>query len=292
MEGVYCILDACSVVNLINIDDESDYLIKKLKNCNIFLCQKVFKEVNKSVYEKLEKRKNYEKISKELENNLRSDIEKKLTYFRRHQVFDETISHDLKPDIFHKVHELTGYHKENGEFFSTVLALYLSRESFIKVFFYTDDYPAHSEFSKFYFLQQIGYIEDTSDLLLLLYRIDENFKKRDLIKILSSLYSEYISQVKILSDKLNDCFGQLKPRDKKGKENLYFLISKFQKLDFTNIRAARDYFFNKGKKYKNICLLLEKYDSVFELETNRSQNLLIKIEKLKQDLGKTEIFKI
>ena len=45
------ILDACTIINLLHID-EDDFLLKKLKESKFNVCRKVFEETNKNVFNK------------------------------------------------------------------------------------------------------------------------------------------------------------------------------------------------------------------------------------------------
>ena len=92
--------------------------------------------------------------------------------------------------------------KENGELSATTLALKLSRDLNNRVFFYTDDYPARQEFKDFFEYQQIGYIQDSVDLLVYLYRLKTSdfFPKKKLQNYLSLLSIEYSKEQKKIVD--------------------------------------------------------------------------------------------
>jgi len=228
MKKIACILDACTVINLIHIDDESGYLINLLSQMDIYLREKVFEEVKDNVYDKIDKLRKNEKPEAHIIKSIKKDIDQKLTIFRGKQILNEEITKDFGLDYFSRIKTLTSYEKSNGEFYSTALAVYLSRERDIKLFFHTDDSPAKDEFQLFFKFQQIGYIEDTADLLVLLYRINENLSLIALDKALSDLASEYAIEVSILEKKLR--LYQIPAKDikrmKQIKMNLDLLINK------------------------------------------------------------------
>ena len=296
MNQITCVLDACSIINLIHID-EDDFLLKKLKNVDYYLCQKVFKEVNSNVFNKLNKiRKGRELKGQEVKAR-KEEIDKTLSLFRRNQMLDNEIKHELGDDIFDQVKKLTGYYKENGEFSSAVLALFLSRckplkhnsNDFVptKLYFYTDDYPAKNEFDSFYRYQQIGYIEDSADLLVLLYRLDYDFTLKQLDKVLSSLFAEYAREVTLLEKKLRDIKNNLPvnlSRDKFCVKNLDLLIDRLHKFDFIGINEIKESFFRNKTKYTVICNLLKTYKLVFELDYT-SYNLLYKIKSVRKKVN-------
>lgn len=290
MNHIVCILDACSIINLIHIDEE-DYLVKRLiNNVEFYLCQEVFKEVNKNVYDKINNLPKERRVKINELNNKREEISKVLNVFRRNQKHDDQIRHELGNGFFDEVQDLTNYPKNNGEFYSTALALYLSRFKLIKnsqsdfvntkVFFHTDDYPAKNDFSSFYLHQQIGYIEDTADLLLLLYRLDDSFNKIQLDRFLSNLFSEYAPEVSSLEKRLRELKTELSINLRKDRNfvyNLSQLINKLDEHNFNGINENADFFFSQRRKYSKVCQLIDEYESVFELATD-SMNLLKKIQ--------------
>jgi len=295
MNQITCVLDACSIINLIHID-ENDFLLKKLKNIDFYLCEKVFKEVNINVFDKINKIRRNEELNSQVVKARKEEINKKLNQFRSNQMLDYVIKHDLGDDIFDEVRRLTGYTKYNGEFYSAVLALYLSRckplkhnsNDFIptKLYFHTDDYPAKNEFDSFYRYQQIGYIEDTADLLILIYRLDDNFTLRQLDIALNDLFSEYATEVVLLKRKLRNYKKNLPKnliRDKFFVNNLNLLIIKLENIDFNGIIDIKDGFVMNNSKYGTINKILKTYEPVFELDYT-SLNLLNKIKSIREKL--------
>lgn len=287
MSNITCVLDACSIINLIHID-EDDILIKRLKYLNIIICERVFKEVKSNAYKRLTIDQT---ISKEDKKNYIKIIDQKINIFRKYQVFDNVIINDLGNDFIDQVKELSKYSKNNGELYSSALSLYKSRLESTKLFFHTDDFPAKDEFSSFFATQQIGHIEDTSDLLLLLYSLDDNFKNKELEELLSKLQFQYTSQISILTKKLREYQvprGLLK--DFAFRKNLSYLIDGLSNYNFDRVYKIKDFFINNRRKYKVISDLLKDFDLISDLGV--SDNLVNKIIRTRKELEKLPIYKL
>lgn len=279
MSNITCVLDACSIINLIHID-EDETLLKRLKHLNILICQCVFKEVNSNVYKRLYLDQTISTIEI---NEQRKIIDQKINLFRHYQILDDNITKDLGKDIFSQVKEMSNYKKDNGEFFSSVLCLYKSRFEPTKLFFHTDDFPAKEEFSSFYKSQQIGCIEDTADLLLLLYRLDDDFKENELDELLSKLQSQYTSQVSELAKKLQSY--KIPPkllRDLDYRKNISILIRELNNYKLDSIQEIKKFFFSRVKRYKGVCSLLESFDLISDL--GGTDNLVSKIIRIRKEL--------
>ena len=182
------ILDACTIINILHIDDEDDFLFKQLKKLHIFLPQIVMDEV----YKNLRKEKVDGKKGHQIDKNigiLNSNI------YEVDKASNDEIITVVKGFVNH-------IKKENGELYATALALKLSRDFNNRVFFYTDDYPARQEFEDFFEFQQIGHIQDSVDLLVYLYRLkkSEFFPKKKLQNYLSLLSIEYSKEQKEIVD--------------------------------------------------------------------------------------------
>lgn len=300
MKQIICILDACSIINLIHID-EDDFLLKKLDEyIEYYLCETVFSEVCANVYTKIDKLRNEKKIKPEEAKERKKEIDITLSNFRQKQEKNSKIKTEFGADFFKTVKSLTNYPKNNGEFYSTALALYISRfkeinkKKFIgtKVFFHTDDYPAKEFFSSFFFEQQIGYIEDTADLLVLLYRLDETFTINQLDRYLSNLFSEYAPEVSGLHKRLQKIKSSLNlklRRDKAFIKNLDKLIYKLSEFEFFEINEPIKFFSRNSKKYPNVYDAINHYSLVLDLQSN-STGLLEKIRKVRKE--KDNVFRL
>lgn len=295
MSNITCILDACSVINLIHID-EDDFLQKKIEKLDIRINELVFKEINLNVYNKLnliDKRKSPD--SSNTKDSIKK-IEIQLTYFRSKIKLNEDLFKELGDDYFKRIGEITGYEKANGELHSTALALYLSRIESKKIFFYTDDYPAKNEFSDFFELQQIGQIKDSVDLLILLYWLDEKFTEKQLLEFLSKLFSEYAIEVSFLEKELksyleNNVDANFIRNNPDAYKNLKELINKLSNHNFSNILFHKEFFELKKQKCKIIYDIIVKYNTVFDLQ-NTSVDILLKIKNLKEKLKTKKIYKV
>jgi hypothetical protein len=294
MSNITCILDACSVINLIHID-EDDFLQKKIEKLDIKINELVFKEINSNVFNKLnliDKRKSADSATIK---DLIKRIEIQVSYYRSKIKLNEDLFNDFGTDYFERIGNETGYVKVNGELHSTALALYLSRIETKKIFFYTDDYPAKNEFSSFFEYQQIGQIKDTVDLLVLLYWIDDNFTEKQLLKLLSKLFSEYAIEVSYLEKELksyleNNVDAAFIRANQGVRDNLKELILKLSNHEFSNIIEHKEFFEQKKKNCKIINDIIKKYNTVFELQ-NTSTNILLKINEIEEKLKTKKIFK-
>lgn len=296
MKQIICILDACSVINLIHID-EDDFLLKKLNEfIEYYLCETVFNEVSANVYTKINRLRKQKKIKPDEAKERKQEINIILSNYRQKQKRDSKIKKDFGADFFNTVENLTNYSEKNGEFYSTALALYISRFKEIdetnyigtKVFFHTDDYPAKDYFSSFFLDQQIGYIEDTADLLVLLYRLDDNFTLNQLDKYLSNLFSEYASEVIALQKRLQSIKSDLNLKQRRNKEfitNLDSLIYKLSQFKFSGLQETANFFMRKKKNYPKVNEAINHYKMVLDLESN-STGLL---QKIRQTRKKKEI---
>ena len=241
------VLDTCSLLNLLRIDEEDEFLFKKLTSLNINICECVYKEA-------------FNNIDKDGFNNQQRDyISKQIPKFSK---FKRSIDEDFQNQYTDEIKKFCNYKKDNGEFCSTLLSLYMCREDQCRLYFYTDDYPAKKTFANFFIYQQIGTIGDTVDLLLFMYWIDKDFKWEKLIKYLKDLYSEYATPIKLLLNKICENKERWlinKPRDKKLYDNLCKLEVGLRDIDFDKINSGIKYFNENRTNYKEIYGLIETY---------------------------------
>ncbi len=277
---IVCVIDACSLIRLIRID-EDEFLIKRLRRLRLFITEFVFNEVRENLTSSLYK----SNLSKSDKDYFAFIWTTKLDYFRKNLIEDSVIYKDVGEDFYEQVKALSGYKKrDNGELRSVSLALYLSRLEPTKVFFHTDDFPAKTTFEPFFIFQQIGAIEDSVDLLILLYRLDDEFLDNDLDNYLSSLLNEYASEVKELRNKLEEYYEQYTGNDRQIRTNLRDLIHKLNANDFKNINVIKELLLIKKKKLPNITNVFTAYKDVFLLETPGS-NAVDKISFIRKKLN-------
>ena len=205
---------------------------------------------------------------------------------------------DLGHDYFVRISEVLRYNKNlNGELCSSAYALYLSRINSEKVFFYTDDYPAKDYFTPFFNHNQIGHIKDSVDFLLLIYWLNDNFSKRELVNLLSKLYSLYATEVTLLKKELEEHYsrkftGKFFRANKETVLKLTDLISRLDNLQLQNINELKQYFSNKNSRCFEINEILGRFPTVFDLETKSGKkNILIKIQETMKSLEINEIYK-
>jgi len=174
------VIDACTLINLLRIDEDDNFLYKHLTSLDIHISETVYNEFKTNLFKNAIDDTDKERLS----------VIFSLPDFNHHK--DDDIKRDLGKNWVEKIVSYVGHTKKaNGELFSSLLALSLSRENDMKICFYTDDFPAKDEFRDFFYIQQIGSIEDSVDLLLMLYWTEEDFPMQKLKKNLYDLKSEY-----------------------------------------------------------------------------------------------------
>jgi hypothetical protein len=277
----YCILDACTILNLLRID-EDDILLKMLFQYNISISEKVLSEVrcNKGM---------------KFKTNENKYFEEKISRFYPFSFSDD----ELKKKLGGKFNEISSFcnylKKENGELFSTALALFQSRSNKAQYYFYTDDFPAKETFSNFFEYQQIGKIQDSVDLLLFLFWTNKKFSHNDFKRFLSSLLNEEFKELKELHGKLQTIKDNLPinlRKDKSFVKNFSSLLNALQTYKFDSINSSLDFFGKNKRKYKVINTLLLKYPNVLRLSSPSSGNLANKLINTLQLIPKYEIMKV
>jgi len=255
------ILDACTIINILHIDDEDDFLFKQMKQLDIFLPPVILEEVDKN------------RRKKQVDESKEHQIDRN---FPQLYAYNENIDDYEKDGTLELIKEFTEHtKKENGELLATALALKLSREWNTKVFFYTDDFPAHKEFADYFGFQQIGQIQDSVDLLIFLYRLNkaEVFPKQKLQQYLSMLSAEY----NLLSKKIVDAAEEYKLnhvslQNKKQNKNLYYaidaIIQGFYNIDSNSFKKGIDFFRTHTQIIKEIDEIICNYsfDNIWDME--------------------------
>jgi len=152
------VLDACSAINLLHIFKNDDIFLKKVifENYHIHFTKKVLLEIDKNLFD------NKLYLVAEEKQSIR-DIKNIL--FKASPNEDKTSQKYLDT--------ITNYHKENGEFFSSALALNLSRLEKDYIFFVTDEIPARNDFGSFFNEHKIGDIISTANFLYIVYQLNE-----------------------------------------------------------------------------------------------------------------------
>lgn len=296
-----CVLDACTIVNLVCIDIElqNDFIIRKLEEYyRLNISEKVMEESIKNGNLRAGKISSLKDDSKkEIKKKIsyfKKEIEKKISHFWQFSISNKSISNDRGKNFFSRVRNLTGYNKENGEFYSTALCLNLSRFHRMPVTFYTDDKPAERDFTPFFREQQVGKIEDSIDLLVFLYWLNPDFKKNDLDNILSELYSQYAAPVNELLSEVRKYKNSRRYTNlKKIRDLLDRLEPKLDGFNFRGIRELKKSILKHKKTHPELCNILERYDEVFKLDAGQETgDFLNKIRETRQNLKEDLLFKL
>lgn len=266
------VLDACTIVNLARID-EGDFLEDKVKALKVYAVEEVLDEV----------KKHYVPSDKTSKRQLHI-----VPFWGGLNKFDN----NEVEDMLDLVRNLSDYSKRaNGELYSSALSLYLSRMEGEKVLFYTDDYPAKSDFRSCFEFQQMGYIGDSVDLLIFLYWLSPQgqFSKAELEKYLTALRGEYASKFRELQQKIERYASTLttskKALERKFEmEGLSHALSSRQPLSDT-IKKCESYFKeDKSASGKEIFKLLG--------ESKDSPEIVEKVERTLHNIDKYGIYTI
>lgn len=268
------VIDACTMINLLRIDDDDDFLYKNLKSLNMHITDTVCDEIKKNIF------KNY--LSKDEKKRLQQIVPLIEYDFKNHSFND--IINDVGDETYQKIKTFVGHtKKDNGELVSATLSLYLSRYEQSMVILYTDDFPAKKEFSNLFNLQQIGKIEDSVDLLLFLYWFKDDFTIQRLKDKLRDLISEYNFCIKEFINYIEDELPNIKQRN--IKEFFIKIKNAFYKNDMKT-------FFENIEKTKQINN--RKVNDVLDKlpDLNKKSELVIKIDKVLENLKSYHIYKI
>lgn len=176
------VIDACTLINLLRIDEDDNFLYKHLKSLDVHISETVYNETKTNIFKNA--------ISEADAKRIKTILPFFPIVFKLHQ--DEEIKKDIGIEFYEQILSYSGHTKKfNGELISSVLALVLSRREDSKVSFITDDFPAKKEFCQFFAIQQIGLIEDSIDLLLMLHWSKSDFSSKKLENALIDISAEY-----------------------------------------------------------------------------------------------------
>ena len=273
------ILDACTIINLLRIDTKDGFLFNLLKLLDLNMTSIVLEEVNCNI------QKN--PLSEEQNEYIEDTMYKFQSLFRPRQ--NDEIIKDISQDYFEKLCQFTNHTKKhNGELFSSALSLCISREKNSRVYFYTDDFPAKKQFSKYFDYQQIGVIGDSVDLLLFLYWTNTSFEQGRLKKYLQDLRSEYNTPLRKLVNKIQtrkDSFSKRQKKDRVLMEN----INKILDGCYSNSLLMNEgiSFFLDNKNYVEIKQIIKMFPDI-----NKDCLLAKKVQDIIQALLMYKIFKV
>jgi len=272
------ILDACTIINLLRIDNEDEFFFKAIGTLDIHIAKMVYEEVVINI------KKNY------LSEDQCKYIEQVIPEFVKFSRKNDAIINDLSEEFFSNLCKFTHHtKKQNGELLSSALSLCISREKNTTVSFYTDDFPAKQQFSNFFIFQQIGNIGDSVDLLLFLYWTKSDFNIKQLKKILQDLKSEYNTPMKKLIGKIQKIKDSLSIKERKDRNlivNIDRIINGYYDSD-SKLMIEGVNFFDKNQKYQKINIMIKEFPDV-----TKDCLLAQKIHSTIQSLSTYEIFKV
>lgn len=177
------VFDTCTLLNLICIDEEDNYLYKKVVARDFLIASTVCDEI---------KRKYKSRVPQFASKN---SVEKIIGNIHSHVKNDKDILRDIGSYYTDLIKYTSHIKKENGELLSAALCLLESRFHNTQVVFYTDDKPAIDEFKSYFRFQQIGHIADSVDLLIYLHWNTDSFPLSKLKEYLSRLRKEYAVKI-------------------------------------------------------------------------------------------------
>ena len=247
------VLDACTILNLLRIDDETDFLLKQLKTWTLCLPQTVFNETKLHIRS--------ESYPPEKNDHILVIIN---TEFDHRKTLDADIKNELD-DEFERLLKFSKHDKrENGELYCVALALFKSRWEGEMVTIYTDDYKATEEFRDFYRYHRIGDIGDTLDLLTLLYWTtpETTFQRTAYHSFLENLRAEYSHQLKDVTDGIEVYLEKQKKNrcgDRNLLENLGKIVAGYRRSDMTQMESGIR-FFQEGNRYKEVKKIIGDVD--------------------------------
>ena len=273
------VLDACTVINILRIDDDNYLSDILLRNVSLNIDQIVYDEISRNI------KKN------PLSEETRKRIEMVLPSFIVKINKEIEIPKDLGSQYYDELIKFSKHiKKENGELVSTALSLILSRENNSKVVFYTDDFPAKEQFALYFQYQQIGFIGDSVDLLLSLFCAESTFTLVLLKEYLSRLKGEYNCDLVNFCKDFESLSSSLTPRERKDKnlyDNIQYIIQGYYRNSQNLLKGI--YFFSENKKYDKVNDIINKYD-VTNLTSTSS--IITKINNVLEYIDNYHIFKV
>lgn len=274
------ILDACTILNLLRIDDDANFLLKQIKKLKLSLPETVVKE------SKLHCRSPFypQEKNDQVEVAVKSGIS-------RFIVQDSEIKKDIGQEEYDRLLSFVNHNKrENGELWSVALALIKSRMEGTDVCFYTDDYKAIEEFWSYYRHHCIGYLGDTLDFLTTIYwqTPEGEFHKGMYLTFLTNLKVEYNQQLKDICRKAEQLLKTLQVKGSKDKDlidHLVMIVDGYYRSDMGLLNTGVK-FFQEGTKYKDIKKMVGDFD------TGSVSKQLMRINKHLASLKNYPIFKV
>lgn len=277
MYNTTIVLDACTIINLLRIDDEDGFLLDLLLTKyttleSLCITEEVFEETKRNIFANV--------ISVEKETQINKELPRFQLYLKKNS--DITIL----PEIEDFVREYANYKKKfNGELCSSIFCVKQNIEEHKLMSFITDDYPAKDQFSELFSFLNLGIIGDTIDLLISAYQTQprSDFTKSMLLEYLSRLRSRYAQDALNLVEaakQVKNSFNTV-PLQRKNTEALLALnriIDGWYNNDWTLFFQGINSYKEVNYKDKVLYPLIKK-DGIFPINKH-----LEKIEKRLNDI--------
>ncbi len=271
------VVDACTVLNLLQADLEEKYII---------YIQRLFEQV--VIHPKV-----FEEIQKNRGKNLQDGSAVLILDNLINSYIRQLIAHadDIEECcIFLK--RATEYPKMNGEFYSIALSLYLSRigehdvnENLLKTCFISDDDIAKKDFEHFFKENQIGQFLDSIDIVTLCY-LKEYISKKEILDYCSDLKTLYNREAIPLIEEIERI--QKHEKDSRVQHVLSISLERIQHGDTDELDGLQ--------RDKNFIKLRRKEQKFAELfDAFLQSNIGIKIEYIQQrqkDIERNNVWKI
>lgn len=263
---MFLILDACTISNLINVFQDASILsLVRTTFREVYIAQEVFDEVSKNL-----------KKLKFLYNENWDELNEIYRECKLHEIISE-LDKDKKECNPFFIKYCSGKRltfKENGEYFSTLLSLYLSRmgeldfcENTNSILFVTDDAKAVTLYQDFYSRNQIGIIIDSIDVIVILYlkNVITKFKAISYIEGLFNIYRSNFISVKLEIERIRK--KETDVRFQSLITKLIEIISSLNPVDVDKIFQDQDLhkLFNRHKKLKHKVKSLKDGDNTLKL---------------------------
>lgn len=288
------LIDACTFINFVHIDDNQGFLLSLMfTKMNIRLCEKVYSEIKHNIKKKIKK---LTSATKQEKAEFHAKTNTALSLIATRQYANKQIASDYidgEETIYedYKCH-FGNYTKDNGEYHSACLALFLSRYYDTNINFYTDDIPARKEFQPYFDYHQIGRIDDGIGLLINFYWLVDSFNIARLKTLLIDLKGEYNLTLSLSIDAIRNYRNKLLVKDS-YKKTLNELLTKLNSSDFNQLPEALEKVKKEGqKKHKAFIQELEGLNTFEELKSFNIPEITKKIDKTLEKIDKTPPYKV
>ncbi|MBQ7952643.1 MAG: hypothetical protein IJ286_06000 [Alistipes sp.] len=268
------ILDACTLINIFRID-EDEILYSNLQSCNIKIAEIVLDEVKKNIFKN--------GWSKEINDR----IDRSLSYLMSRVMHNDEIVCNIKAENCDEIKEFTRHHKSDGEFYSLLLSLYLSRYEMTHINLYTDDKPATDQFREYFMFQQLGLLGDSVDLILYMFCHSDKFSEFNLKRFLENLKFEYNIKERVFVQHIEE-YRSTVSNTKSNKNILRILervIYNYRNGEYTEMYKAIDEL--ERSSQKGVRQIIRKYRP-----DSSSSYIVKKIDRILSIMTKHKVFKI